>query len=98
MGELSLRIVTTGGAREPVACDSVHLTVCDDKKGRGGGSYGIRPGHARAVLSLAEDGVLTAFLAGRTVLSGRCRGGFAAVDGREVTAVTERFDESDDTK
>lgn len=92
MGELTLRIVTTRGAGEPVACQSVHLAVCDDENGRGGGSCGIRPGHVRALFSLAEDGPVTALREGRTVFSGRCGGGFATVDGDEVTVVTERFD------
>ena len=92
MGQLTLKIVTTEGAGEPVPCQSVHLTVCDDETGRGGGSCGIRPGHARAVFSLAEDGRVTALREGKSVFSGRCAGGFAAVDGGQVTVVTERFD------
>lgn len=92
MGELTLKIVTPRGAREPVVCQSVHLTVCGDERDRGGGSYGIRPGHARAVFSLAEDGAITALRESRCVFSGRCGGGFAAVDGDTLTVVTERFE------
>ena len=88
---LTLRIVTPGGALEPVACDSVRLTVCDDSRGKGGGSYGIRPGHTKALLAL-EAGPIRAFLAGGPVLSGQTGGGFATVDGDTVTAVVETFE------
>ena len=89
---LTLRIVTPTGARDPIACDSVHLTVCDDGQGKGGGSYGIRPGHTKALLAL-DAGPIRAFLAGEPVLSGQTGGGFATVDGGAVTAVVESFNE-----
>lgn len=89
MGELALKIVTTEGARASIPCDSVHLTVCDNEAGRGGGSYGIRKGHTKAILSLAESGAVTAYRAGKTVFTGRCAGGFATVDGDLVTVITE---------
>lgn len=91
MGELALRIVTAKGAQAPVRCDGVHLTVCDGQNGRGGGSCGIRPGHIKAVFSLAENGKVTAWLAGTSVFTGRCGGGFATVDKDVVTVVTESF-------
>ena len=92
MGMLTLRIVTAEGAGEAVRCDCVHLTVCDDGKGRGGGSCGIRPGHIRAIFSLAEEGGVTALQGGRRIFAGRCAGGFATVDRDEVTVVTDRFE------
>ena len=88
--ELTLKIVTAEGSRPPVRCGSIHLTLCDDANGRGGGSYGIRPGHAKALFALG-DGPVTALSAGQTVLSGRCSGGFATVEQDAVTVVTERF-------
>lgn len=90
MTELTLKIVTPTGSRDPIRCDSIHLTLCDGERGRGGGSYGIRPGHAKALFAL-DDGPLTALLGGSAVLEGRCGGGFAAVDRSTVTVVTETF-------
>lgn len=92
MGKLSLKIATPNGAHDPILCDSIRLTVCDDLSGRGGGSYGIRPGHAKALLSL-EKGSVKAFLSDRCVLTGRTGAGFAAVEQNTVTVVTEEFSE-----
>ncbi len=91
MGSLTVKIVTARGSQDPVRCNSVHLTLCDDAKGLGGGSYGVRPGHAKALFALA-DGPVQALSAGKTVLAGRCCGGFAAVEQNTVTIVTERFE------
>lgn len=88
--ELTLIIVTPAGAAQPVQCDSVHLTVCDDLQGRGGGSYGIRAGHTKTLLAL-EKGSLAAFVSGETVLAGKSGSGFATVDKDVVTAVVEFF-------
>lgn len=91
MGTLTLKIVTPQGSQPPVACDSLRLTLCDGENGLGGGSYGIRSGHAKALLALAASGPVTALAAGKTVLAGRCGGGFASVEGDAVTVVTESF-------
>lgn len=88
MGKLSLKIVTPEGAREPIACDSVRLTICDNTEGKGGGSCGIRPGHENALLGL-EKGPLAAFLAGEQIFSAACGNGFATVDHDVVTVVVE---------
>lgn len=93
MSELILNIVTPNGARDPIRCDSVRLTVCDDLNGRGGGSYGIRAGHARSLLSL-DKGDVRAFLSGQNVLTGESGIGFAAVERNTVTVVTEAFFET----
>lgn len=90
MAELMLKIVTPEGAHGPVPCDSIHLTVSDTPQGKSGGSYGIRPGHTKAILTLDAGGI-TAFLAGEPVLSGRCSRGFATVEQNTVTAVLEDF-------
>ena len=92
MSALILNIITPEAAPSPVACDSVHLTVCDDGQGKGGGSYGIRPGHTKALFAL-DAGPISAFRGGTRVLSGRTGGGFATVDGDAVTAVVENFEE-----
>ncbi len=90
MAELTLKIVTPKGSQASVSCDSIHLTISDNAKGRGGGSYGIRRGHAKALLSL-EKGEIKAFLSGKTVLAGEGGCGFAAVDQDEVTVTVENF-------
>ena len=91
MGTLTLKIVTPLGALEPLECDSVRLTVCDDENGSGGGSYGIRAGHARALFAL-DRGPLRAFLGGEQVFSARVSGGFALAEGGTVTALVEEVD------
>ena len=90
MSELILNIVTPNGARDPILCDSVQLTICDDLSGRGGGSYGIMAGHAKALLSL-DKGVIKAFLSAQNVLTGESGAGFATVEENTVTVVTEEF-------
>ena len=90
MSELTLKIVTPKGSMPPVSCDSIRLTVCDDAKGREGGSYGIRTGHTKALLSL-DQGEIKAFRKGEEVFSGKGGCGFATVDRNIVTAVMEDF-------
>lgn len=90
MSKLILNIVTPNGARDPIQCDSVRLTICDDLSGKGGGSYGIRAGHAQSLLSL-DKGVVKAFLSGQNVLTGKSGIGFATVERNTVTVVTEAF-------
>ena len=90
MSELILNIVTPKGAHNPIQCDSVRLTICDDLSGKGGGSYGIRAGHAKSLFPL-DKGIIKAFLAGQTVLTGESDIGFATVERNIVTVVTEAF-------
>ena len=90
MSKLVLNIVTPNGARDPILCDSVRLTICDDLSGKGGGSYGIRAGHVRSLLSL-DKGAVEAFLSGQTILTGKSGPGFATIERNTVTVVTEAF-------
>ena len=90
MSKLILSIVTPNGARDPIPCDSIHLTICDDLSGKGGGSYGIRAGHAKALLTL-DKGIIKAFLTGQNVLTGKNGAGFATVERNTVTVVAESF-------
>ena len=90
MKGLILNITTPKGTLGPVTCDSIRLTISEDPKGKSGGSYGIRPGHAKALLALGK-GPVKAFLSGRILLSGEGSGGFATVDKDTVTIVTEEF-------
>lgn len=90
MAELTLNIVTPKCTYGPFRCDSVHLTVGDDISGKGGGSCGIRKGHAKSLLSL-EEGTIKVFYAGENIFKGKSGCGFATVDQDFVTVVVEAF-------
>lgn len=74
----TLELVTPGGLAARVTCDSVRLTLADGQRGSGGGSYGVRKGHAPAVFLLA-DGQTVALLDGEEVFSARTGEGFAGM-------------------
>lgn len=90
MNKLTLKIVTPDKAVESVECDSIQLTVSDNERGKGGGSYGIKQGHVESLISLNE-GTIKAFLKGKTVLCGKTKGGFATVKNNTVTAIVDSF-------
>lgn len=69
-------------------CDSVRLDIADSVSGKFSGSYGIRKGHAKAVLSLAEGKILVS-RDGKVVFSAECQGGFAAVENDEVRVTAD---------
>ena len=94
MAEITLHIVTPKCTYGPFPCDSIHLTASGDVKGRGGGSCGIRKGHAKSLISL-DAGTIQAFDAGETILEGKSGCGFATVDKNIVTAVVENFEMKD---
>lgn len=94
MAELVLNIVTPKGTYGPVSCDSIHLTVCDNTRGKGGGSYGIRPGHMESLLTL-DEGTVKAFLSGKQILEGKSGCGFATVANNTVTVVAETYSEEE---
>ncbi len=91
MKTLTLSVVTLSGTMEPVECDSVQLNVADTAEGKGGGSYGIHPGHIKSLFSLAA-GTLTALKNGETVLKAAIGDGFANVENDTVTVVTDRYE------
>ena len=88
---LTLKIVSKDGVKVPVECDSVHLRVCDDTNGCGGGSMGIRAGHIRSLISV-DRGPVTAYLDGKEIFSRTIDGGFATVENDVITIVTEKVD------
>ncbi len=90
MKEMKLTVVTPDGQYGPTVCDSVHVTIRDDSRGNGGGSYGIRAGTAPSLLAL-DDGPLSAYRDGVLLLQAHCEGGFATVEHGAVTVVTERY-------
>ena len=89
---LTVRIVTPNGVAAEAACDSVILPVADGKSGAGG-SMGIRRGHARAMIALAE-GTVRARLAGNTVLSAAVTSGIASVGGNVVRILAEHVEKT----
>ena len=84
---ITLHLVFPDRQPETVLCDSVRLTVKDSGKGKGGGLYGIRPGHAPA-LFLLEKGITEAFSEGKSVMKLATAEGFARVAENTVTVVT----------
>lgn len=75
---LELIVLTPHGEAVDVHCDSVHLTVCDDETGHGGGAGRLSPrpssGGARAGRRPAD-----ALLHGEAVFHTVVHGGFASV-------------------
>ena len=47
-------VLTPHGKAVDIRCDSVHLVLCDDETGHGGGQVGLRRGHLPAVLALGD--------------------------------------------
>ncbi len=90
MGKLTFNIVTPDGVIGPIDCDSVHITICDDASGKGGGSYGIRANSAKTLFAL-DCGEIKALLNGETIILGEGGTGFATVENNTVTAVIESF-------
>lgn len=90
MRELELKIVTPMRKYGPFKCDSIHITVCDDLKGKGGGSYGLRHGGLDSVYAL-EEGKIEAFLCGEKTISGKSGSGFATDEENSITVAVEYF-------
>ena len=86
---MQLIIATPKGSISPIECDSVHLNISDDSKGKNGGNYGIRKGHVKALFSL-EEGNISALLKGETVFSTKVSDGFATVENDIITVVVEK--------
>lgn len=88
MDRLTLKIVTPGIKLDPIHCDSIHLTVHDDAKGKGGGSYGIRAGEIKTLFAV-DEGPLTAYHEGNVIFSCILHNGFATVVDNVVTVAVE---------
>ena len=85
---LKLRILSPEGLQSEIVCDGVQLLLPDDADGRGGGSLGIRSGHAPAVMAL-DAGPVTATRGEETVLRAQVSGGFASVADNVVTVLSD---------
>ena len=81
-------VLTPHGEAVDVHCDSVHLTICDDETGHGGGQVGFHRGHLPAVLALG-DGPADALLRGETVFRTVLHGGFASVRNDVIRVITD---------
>ncbi len=86
--KLVLKLLSPQGLLQQVECDSVNLCIVDDKNGKGSGSYGIRKGHAKALICLSK-GKIEARDGGKVVLSKEVDGGFANVENDTVTVVAD---------
>lgn len=83
---LTLKIITPEGTLPDIFCDSITLAVSDNEKGKGGGSCGIRNGHADSLIALGS-GEIRAFTKGEQVFSHSCKGGFARVSKNIITVL-----------
>ncbi len=90
---LSLKVVTPKGVYVYETCETVSFCVSDSEKGKGGGSYGIRKGHAKALFSL-QEGQLRASRDGETIVAGIISSGFSTVDNNIVTVIVDEFKEN----
>lgn len=87
---LKLRIVTPVKEYNYENCESVRLCVSDGENGKGGGSYGIRKGHAKALLCLSE-GEIYASCNGEKILEAVTSSGFATVENNMVSVIVDEF-------
>ncbi|MBR3767763.1 MAG: hypothetical protein IKL10_05940 [Clostridia bacterium] len=87
---LTLVIVTPEGALPQIRCESITLTVKDNEKGKGGGSYGIRKGHTNSLIA-TDKGEVRAFINGEKVFSVLLSEGFAGVDKNTVTITANKL-------
>lgn len=85
---LLFKAVTPDGELPEIKCDGVTFHIKDNAKGKGGGLYGIKKGHAKALFAV-EAGTVTAKLGDETVFSQQFKSGFASVNNNIVTLITE---------
>lgn len=88
MACLTLNIVTPDGALPPLFCESVYITVGDDKDEKKGGGYGIRTGHTKTLFSVAT-GPLRAYNGDKILLDKISGEGFATVENDVVTLILD---------
>ena len=85
---LELIVLTPHGEAVDIRCDSVHLTLCDDETGHGGGQIGFHRGHLPAVMALG-DGAADALLHGKSVFHTVLHGGYASVRDDVIRVITD---------
>lgn len=88
---LSLKVITPEKECFYENCESVSFCVNDNQKGNGGGSYGIRKGHAKAIFSL-DKGKLTVSKNGEVTVNAIVSSGFAKIENNIVTVIVDEFE------
>ncbi|MBQ8182861.1 MAG: hypothetical protein IJ025_03050 [Clostridia bacterium] len=88
---LSLKVITPEKESFYENCESVIFCVNDNKKGNGGGSYGIRKGHAKAIFSLAK-GKLSVLKNGEAAIDAKVSSGFARIENNVVIVIVDEFE------
>lgn len=88
---LTVCVVTPSGDECSFECESVQMLAQDNEKGCGGGSFGVRYGHADALAAL-ECGELKAFVDGKLTMSLLCGKGYAKIKADRVTVITDRYE------
>lgn len=73
-------------------CDSLRMTAQDNKKGKGGGSFGVRYGHTDALAAL-DKGEITALTDGNVVKKLYTEGGYAKISRDKVMIITQSYKE-----
>lgn len=84
--QIFLEIISADGREASVTCDRLFIDIADGKNEKKGGSYGIHPGHAKAVFVL-KQGDISAFSGNETVLRKTVDGGIAYVENEKVTVL-----------
>ena len=87
---LVLNILSPEETLPAIECDSIHLVISDDEKGKGGGSYGIRPGHINSLISM-DEGDVTAIFQGEKVCCAKVSSGLAIVENDVVTIMSDKI-------
>lgn len=83
---LTVKIITPEGEKNEIYCESLTVTVRDNEKGKGGGSYGIRKGHAEALIAL-DKGKITAKKGEEIILSETFPEGFLSVKNNYIEII-----------
>ncbi len=84
---LTLIIITPDKKIPDIRCDSISIPVCDNKKGKSGGLYGIRKGHIDCLIAVGE-GEITAKADGNVIYKEALSGGIAQIKSNTVTLTT----------
>ncbi len=71
-------------------CDSLRMNALDNEKGNGGGSFGVRYGHADALAAL-DKGNITAYSNGVIIKTLYIEGGYAKISRDKVVIITPSY-------
>ncbi|MBE6726174.1 MAG: hypothetical protein E7576_13450 [Ruminococcaceae bacterium] len=94
-GAVVLRVCSANRDELRIECESVRFSIPDGADGKkSGGLYGIRRGHADALMAVAP-GKVTALSGGKTIFSCSVGEGLAVITGDGVTILTDRADVPD---